>query len=63
MCLVVRTIHNHLLAGFSIRPLSSQQTAFEGGILVSMTNHLAYSCRPTKRAVSFDDYFLIFGNS
>jgi hypothetical protein len=46
-----------------MQPFSSTEPAYEGGILVSMTNRFAYSCRATKRAIAYDDFFLIFGNS
>lgn len=63
LCTVVRTVNNDLLAAFSVDPLRSNVIAGSRGLLVSMTNSTVYRCQQGRRSLTYDDFFLIYGNS
>jgi len=52
-----------LLAGYSEDPLSPDKPAAKGGLLCSLTSKASFGLWKGYRSVTYDDYFLIFGNS
>jgi len=63
LCTVIRTVNDDLLAAFSVDPLRSNVVIGSQGLLVSMTNSTVYRCQQGRRSMTYDDFFLIYGNS
>ena len=51
------------LAGFSESPISQGNVANRGGLIISLSFNKVFTVIPGKRSVTWDDYFLIIGNS
>jgi hypothetical protein len=62
-CIIIRLKNERIIAGFSVSPLSEKKTATQGGIICSLTEKKTYKLHEGKRSVTYDKYFLIFGNS
>ena len=52
-----------IFAAFSESPISNTKAPNKGGVIMSLTNKLSFELTPGKRSVTYDTYFLIFGNS
>lgn len=51
------------IAGFSEKPLISNGVEQGFGMIMSLWNKRTYFLRDNKKAICYDDYFIIFGNS
>jgi hypothetical protein len=61
--LIVRTASGMFVAGYSESSFNSKESASKGGMLLSLSNQKSYELLPKMRALTYDDYYLIFGNS
>ena len=61
--LVVKTEIGMFFGGYSEAPISSSKAANKSGILFSLTNKMTFPVLPSKRTLTYDTYFFIFGNS
>jgi hypothetical protein len=63
LCLLVRLKNYRVVAGFSVGAIIEGTASTEGGLILSLTERRAFKLIQGKRSVTFDSYFLIFGNS
>lgn len=63
ICLIVKLRNNRVVAGYSVAPIIEGVAALEGGLILSLTEKRAFKAIPNKRSVTYDAFFLIFGNS
>ena len=61
--LVVRTEKGFVFASYSEAAVGPGRVADRGGVLLSLSNRLVFPLWAGKRSVTFDSFFLIFGNS
>ena len=52
-----------LIAGYSEDPVNPDKQAAKGGIICSLTTMNSFELLKGCRSVTYDDYFLIYGNS
>lgn len=61
---IVRLVNGYCLAGYSEGSLIPKTASTKSGMLISLTNKKCYYLNePNKKAIVYDDFFLIFGNS
>ena len=60
---MIRLHNGRMIAGFSIDAVSKSTPASSSALILSLTNKKSFNLLNGKRAVTYDDYFLIFGNS
>ena len=63
ICVVLRLKNGRLLSAYSVSPVSSDTIANEGGLVFSLTERKVFRLIEGRRSVTYDNYFLIFGNS
>jgi len=51
------------VAGFYSGALNSKNIMTEKGLLISVTNNQSYALVDKKRAMTYDEFFVIFGNA
>jgi hypothetical protein len=62
--LIVKTATGQLIAGYSEDPVTSNAIVpRNNGLLLSLTNQHVFYLHEGRRSVTYDDYYLIFGNS
>jgi hypothetical protein len=60
---LVRLAGGGAVAAYSEAPLSLQQPAEGGGLLVGLAERRAFRLQPGKRPLSYDPFYVIFGNA
>ena len=63
LCVLIRLKNGRLIAGYSVGALSEKEPAMKGGIILSLTEKKCFQTVAGKRSLSYDSFFLIFGNS
>ena len=61
--LIVCTESENYIGGFSESPFHSKETASKGGIIFSLTQKKVFPILPAKRSITYDNFFLLFGNA
>ncbi len=63
LALLLRLKNKRLIAGYSVGPIVENTSTTEGGLILSLTAQKSFELLPGKKSVSYDTFFLIFGNS
>jgi hypothetical protein len=63
LLIIVKTTDGAFLAGYSESAISPSNNADRSGLIVSLTNQLVFPLLEEKKSVTYDDYYIIFGNS
>lgn len=63
LALIVKGKNGSLLAAFTEDPFSSTTPATRGGLIISLTNQKVFYLQEYRKSITYDDYYLIFGNS
>lgn len=63
ICLVVRLKNGRIVSGYSADAFASNGRAMAGGLIFSLTESKVFRVIPGKKAVVWDDYYMIFGSS
>lgn len=63
LVLIARTSSGNYVAAFTESPFFPKSEANDVGLLLSLTNYGSYRCLEGKRAITYDEYYIIFGNS
>lgn len=62
-CVTIKLKNGRLIAGYSQAPLIEGKAAIGGGLILSLNEKKSFKLLEGKRPVTFDAFFLIFGNS
>ena len=60
--LLIKLQNSRVIAGYSIGALSKEAST-EGGLILSIDEEKAFSLSRNKRSLTYDEFFLIYGNS
>jgi len=64
LVLVVKLENGYYLAAFTEGPFYPKMESKYDGLIISLTNRKVFTpVIPNKRAIAYDDFFVIFGNS
>lgn len=63
LAIIVRTTTGYYLAGFTESAFYPKVNASDAGLLLSLTNCKTFRCQEGKKAITYDEYYIIFGNS
>lgn len=63
LLLLLKTSNGSYLAAFTVSEISPNTPARDRGLLMSLTNKKCFPCLEGRHSVSYDDYYIIFGNS
>ena len=61
--LVIKTLYGKVIAGYSEQCFNSNGTKKGNAYLMALWNKKIYHILKDKKGITYDDYFLIFGNS
>lgn len=61
--LVAKTIYGRVIAAYSEECFTSKGTKKGDALLMALWNQKVYEIKKTAKGVTYDDYFMIFGNS
>jgi hypothetical protein len=61
--LIVRLGNGYHLAAYSESAFFPKASASDVGFIMSLTKEKTFFCQEGKRAITYDDYYIIFGNS
>jgi len=62
--LIAKTYSGRLIAGYSEQAFSDTQIIKIGkGLMLSLWGRKTYELLPNKKAITYDDFYLIWGNS
>jgi hypothetical protein len=50
------------LAGFTSKPFIPNTSVLDSGLLISLTKNQSYPSIKNKRAITYDEFYLTFGN-
>jgi hypothetical protein len=64
LVVVIKAASGEVFGGWSEGPFYPKMTSDRNGIIFSLTNRKCYDlAQHNKKAISYDDYYIIFGNS
>jgi hypothetical protein len=61
--LIAKTIYGRYIAGYSKEMITSTGCKTGFGLLLSLWRKMTFEVQKGKRAVTYDDFYIIFGNS
>lgn len=61
--LIAKTIYGKYIAAYSKEMIDSAGCKEGFGLLMGLWNQTAFEIQPSKKSVSYDDFYIIFGNS
>lgn len=64
LLLIIKMANGTYTAGFSQGRFDSKSHSSKDGLIISLTNEKTFTLvQPNRRAITYDDFYIIFGNS